>query len=337
MAFRHSTRQQPTTSGLDNTIHVLESDAGDRAEVWPALGFNCFSWKTVKGGQALDLLYADPGLFDNGRPTRSGIPILFPFPNRIRDGQCNWEGRPFALPKIDGTKKNAIHGFVCRKPWRLVEEGSDADSAWITGEFQLSRDDADSLPLWPADFVLKVTYRLLAGRLRVESQVRNPGAGTLPFGIGYHPYFTVPFVPGAKADDCLIQVPAASYWKLDETLPTGEILPVDEARDFRKPRPFGGVNVDDVLTNLTSGGPETPAGLRWNGSMIQGERKLHFFSSTFFRELVVFTPPNRKAFCLEPYTCPTNAINMPNQGKDVGWLTLPSGAKWNAEFEMATE
>lgn len=337
MGFRHSTRQQPSSSGLNGTIHILESSAGDRAEVWPALGFNCFLWKTVRGGQALDLLYADPQLFDNGRPTRSGIPILFPFPNRIRGGRFLWDGRPFVLPQNDGTKKNAIHGFVCRKSWRLVEHGADADSGWLTGEFQLSRDDPDSQSLWPADFVLLVTYRLLPGRLCVEAEVQNPDRLPLPFGLGYHPYFTVPFVEGGKAEDCQIQVPAASYWKLDETLPTGEILPVDAARDFRQPRPFPGVNVDDVLTNIIVGGRAAPTNLRWNGSMIHGERKVHFYSSPFFRELVVFTPPNRQAFCLEPYTCPTDAINMPSHGKEVGWLTVPPGGQWNADFELATE
>src|ERR1041384_3746168 len=123
MTFRESTRQQRNSADLDGTIHVLESDSGDRAEVWPALGYNCFQWQGGKGGQKLDLLYADPQLFNNGRPTRSGIPILFPFPNRIRDGQFTWKGRTYSLPKIDGTKKNAIHGFVCRNPWRLVEGG----------------------------------------------------------------------------------------------------------------------------------------------------------------------------------------------------------------------
>ncbi len=335
MGFRHTIRQQPTTSGLNGTIHILASDAGDRCEVWPALGFNCFSWKTVKGGQTLDLLYADPQLFDNGRPTRSGIPILFPFPNRIRAGRFSWDGRQFALPQNDANKKNAIHGFVCRRPWRLTGSGADASGGWLTGEFQLSRDDPDSQPLWPADFVLKVTYRLLPGKLRVEAEVHNPDRLSLPFGIGYHPYFTVPIVPGAKAEECLIQVPAGSFWKLDETLPTGEVLSVDSARDFRQPRPFGGVSVDDVLTGIAT--DRSSGGLRFNGSMTQGDRKLHFWSSPCFRELVVFTPPQRQAFCLEPYTCPTDAINMPDHGKAVGWLSLPPGGNWKADFEMTTE
>src|SRR5262245_14317289 len=336
MAFQLKTRQQPTSSGLNGTIHILEG-AHDHAEVWPALGFNCFSWKTVKGGQELDLLYADPQLFDNGRPTRSGIPILFPYPNRIRGGRFGWDGRRFQLPLTDATKKHSIHGFVCRRPWRLTNHGADATSAWVTGEFLLSREDADAHPAWPADFLLHVTYRLLPGRLRVEAVVHNPDRLPLPFGLGYHPYFAIPFVSGGHAEECLIQVPARSFWELQESLPTGKVLPVDASHDFRKPRPFHGVTIDDVLTDLTGGGPTPPPGLRWNGSLTAGQRKLHLFSSPAFRELVVFTPPHRQAFCLEPYTCPTDAVNLQAEGKEVGWQVLQPDGRWTADLEMVVE
>jgi aldose 1-epimerase len=50
--------------------------------------------------------------------------------------------------------------------------------------------------------------------------------------------------------------------------------------------------------------------------------------------LVVFTPPHRQAFCVEPYTCTTDAVNLQQRGVDAGWLTLPPGGRWSAVFEM---
>ena len=334
MKYQVSKRQQATSSGLDGTIHVLEA-GGDRAEVWPALGFNCFQWKANKGGQVLDLLYADPQLFDNGRPTRSGIPILFPFPNRIREGRFTWAGKTFQLPLNDSNKKNAAHGFVCRKPWRVLGAGADVTGAWIIGEFQLSKDAPDDRPFWPADFLLRVTYRLLPGRLRVEAEVTNPDAVSLPFGLGYHPYFSMPFTSGGKADDCQIQVPARSFWVLEDSLPVGERKPVDAARDFSRPRAFTGVHVDDVLTDLDVGGATAPDGLQWNGTMRAGTQELRVFSSPDFREMVVFTPPHRQAFCLEPYTCPTDAVNLQQRSLDVGWRSVEAGAQWTSVVEMS--
>src|SRR5438034_969248 len=83
----------------------------------------CVSCQVQRAGPALDLLYADPDLFHNGRPTRSGIPILFPFPNRIRDGRYSWDGKSYQLPLNDPTRLNAIHGFACRHPWRVAGHG----------------------------------------------------------------------------------------------------------------------------------------------------------------------------------------------------------------------
>ena len=141
MGFAVHTRKQPGVKDLDATLYVLQDEAGNRATIWPALGFNCFQWQTVVDGQTLDLLYEDPALFSNGRPTRSGIPVLFPFPNRIRGGQFTWDGKKYQLPLNDSTQQNAIHGYACRHPraWsirvpRPTRPGSPANfrAAWMT-------------------------------------------------------------------------------------------------------------------------------------------------------------------------------------------------------------
>src|SRR5262249_35899663 len=102
MSFRVTTRMQPHVTNVDPPIYVL-SGPDQVAEVWPAFGFNCFSWQITESGRKLDLLYSDPALFSDGRPTRSGIPVLFPFPNRIRDGRFTWAGRTYQLPLNDPT------------------------------------------------------------------------------------------------------------------------------------------------------------------------------------------------------------------------------------------
>jgi aldose 1-epimerase len=335
MAFAVQTRQQPGVTGRDPTVYVLDDGAGGWAEVWPALGFNCFRWEAVRNGVALDLLYADPALFGDGRPTRSGIPILFPFPNRIRDGRFAWEGKQYQLPADDPAGKNAIHGFACRRPWRIVGQGAGPDSAWVTGEFQASRDGPECLPLWPADYVLRVTHRLGAGVLRVEAEVENPDRRTLPFGVGYHPYFRVPFAPGADAADCEVRVPALKAWVLAESLPTGEVayIPGDPARDLYKPRRFADLQLDDLLTGVPAF-PDGPDGLCDRGELRSAGVALRVRAAPAFREVVVFTPPHRQAFCIEPYTCATDAINLQRWDVDAGLLTLPPGGRWSAAFEM---
>ena len=53
-----------------------------------------------------------------------------------------------------------------------------------------------------------------------------------------------------------VPVPAQSFWQLDQSLPTGTLLPVDAGRDLRSPRLFGDLQLDDVLTDLDPARPE---------------------------------------------------------------------------------
>jgi aldose 1-epimerase len=240
MGFAVTKQRRPVGGAREAELIALDDGAGGRASIWPGLGFNCFEWQVVRGGQTLQLLYADPGLFleTEPRPTRSGIPILFPFPNRIRDGRFAWGAKEYQLPLNDSTRQNAIHGFACRRAWRLVGEGADEKEAWVRGAFRAAVDDPNSLPLWPADHEIQVTYRLGQGCLRIEAEVRNPDAIALPFGLGYHPYFRLPFTANARADNCTISVPARSYWLTKDSLPTGQTEPVAGGRDLNTPRRF---------------------------------------------------------------------------------------------------
>jgi aldose 1-epimerase len=331
MAFQTRTVIQPTSGGSDGTVYVLEDGGTARAEVWPAGGFNCYHWQAVRAGQAYDLLYADPQFFHGAKPTRSGIPTLFPFPNRIRAGRFTWQGRDYQLPLNDPAGKNAIHGFACRRPWRVVEQGADDTAAWVTGEFRGSLDAPEARAQWPADYLIRVTHRLEPGALRVTGVVENPDQVALPFGLGYHPYFRVPALPAGKAEDHRVQARADLFWVLDESLPTGERRPVDAPRDLRSPRPFGALNLDDVL--CTAGEPGR-AGLVHQGSLFadaSGLEVLRLETSPAFRDLVAFTPPHRQAVCLEPYTCTTDAINLQQRGVDAGLLVLQPGEQWRGE------
>ena len=53
-----------------------------------------------------------------------------------------------------------------------------------------------------------------------------------------------------------------------------------------------------------------------------------------FREIVAFTPPNRAAVCIEPYTCPTDAINLNSRGIDCGWRTLGPGSEFHTWIDI---
>jgi aldose 1-epimerase len=323
MNYQVTAEHRPARGG-EVTVWQLKGPEGVTAEVCPALGFNCYRWHA----SGRELLFCDPHFFEDGRPTRSGIPVLFPFPNRIRDGRFTWAGKTYQLPLNDPAQKNAIHGFACRSPWRVVGQGADADSAWLTGEFQASVDAPESRSLWPADHHLRVTCRLFNDRLQLEARVENPDQVPLPFGLGYHPYFRVPEPAGGGSPDAEVVAPAQSFWQLEESLPTGAVLAVGD--HLNSPRPHHELDLDEVLTRLDLTPDPVSEGLCWRGRV----GGLNLYAAPAFRELVVFTPPHRRALCLEPYTCTTDAINLQPRGFDAGLIVLPPGESWEATIAL---
>lgn len=321
MAFR--VRQETHLHGEQApNVWILEDEenpAGDRLEVCPGLGFNAYRWRDGGGNE---LLYSDPAFFAGARPTRSGWPILFPFPNRIRDGQFTWDGNEFRLVKNDPVQRNAIHGFTTGRPWRVIEHDGEEFFARLTAEFHSERDATDVRHLWPADFVLRVTYQLRPSGLRVEALVENPGPKPLPFGLGYHPYFrTAPF----GGDQALIEIGAAKQWTLEDLLPSGATT----AFSYHE-RPFAEVQLDHLLTDVPVSRPDA----RQCGAIESADGlRLTVLAARDFRELVVFTPPHRQAICFEPYTCITDAINLQQRGVDTGLLVLGPGESWQGWVE----
>ena len=333
MAFTISTRDA-TAGDRSGTVNDLADDAGTcRAEVLPFLGFNCLRWQVRNpDGTWGDLLYTAPDWETNPVPTRSGHPVLFPFPNRLRDGRFTFEEKTYQLPLNEATGRHAIHGFTPRHPWRVVGTDVGADSASITGQFQLSRDLPDARGYWPADFVLTLTYRLTASVLRVEAVVENPDPGPLPFGLGYHPYFCIPTAPGAAADEMVLEAHVSGVWESDGGLPTGERKSVPPELDFREPRLIGTTALDTLYTvgdRMPGNGlfPVARLSHRTNPGM------LTVACSPAFRELLLFIPPHRKAVAIEPYTCASDAPNLAAGGIDAGWQFLPPGGRWEAAVE----
>lgn len=319
----------------DRSGDVYELTAGGaRAEVWPMWGFNCITWQVKQGDAWADVMFRMPDWESNPVPTRSGQPILFPFPGRLRDGRLTLDGTTYQLPLNDSTKQHAIHGFTPRNPWRVTDQFAGSDGAMVAGEFQLSKDLPESAALWP-DFVLEVRYTLFPNKLRVEAKVTNPGSGRLPFGLGYHGYFQL---PGADADigASVLQANVAEIWDAENNLPTGTRSKPPAELDFQTPKPIGATALDNVFGSVT--GPQRD-GLTEIAVLTHptATGALRVLADASFRELVLFTPVHRKAVAIEPYTCSADAGNFAARGIDSGWRVLDSGGKWEGVVEYMWE
>ncbi|MCE9531326.1 MAG: aldose 1-epimerase [Planctomycetes bacterium] len=333
--FYHIETEERSAGGRSGTVYTLKHAGGAaEAEVWPAHGFNCLRWRVNTGEGLRDLLYASPEWDSNPVPSRSGVPILYPFPNRIRDGKYSFGWKNYQLPLNDSTKKNAIHGYAPRHPWRVFGYKVEDNSAWVHGDFQTSVDAPETAAFWPSDSIFSVVYRLSAHALRLEMSVRNFGDSPLPFGIGLHPYFRFP-CDDQTIDRCKLLAPARSIWECVENLPTGERKPVADGYNWNSARVIGPTLLDTLYTDL--GAIEERAdGLLLRAALGHTEfpGAIQVWTSKDFRESVLFTPQHRQAVCIEPYTCATDAINLTERGVDAGWKVLPQGEKWTGVVEF---
>lgn len=287
---------------------LLEETAVARAAVAPALGGNCYSFET----RHPVLESVDFGKFVS-KPTSYGIPILFPFPNRLRDGAFMFQGERF---EVDPPR----HGFVRDKAFEVLEAGaSNLDGAWIRSEIRASDYPREILDQFPFPFRLEVTHRIRNGALEIDAIAENTGERTMPAGFGIHPYFRRP-------QRGSLQVPAARRWELLDSLPTGRLLDLDAAYDLREPRDIAGLVLDDIYTDAR----EDSAGrvLCFLNDEVNGTGTVIEFLRRQFPHIVVYTPPApRPAICIEPNSCPTDAFNLQPQGIDADLIELEPGRK----------
>jgi aldose 1-epimerase len=284
---------------------------GARAEIVPAWGGSVLALE-IDGGPVLD-----SAPFDEiaRKPTSYGIPILFPFPNRIRDGRFSFEG-------VELRIEPPRHGLVRDKPWRVTGSGAGETEAWINLRLD-ARDHAEAiLAQFPFPFELDVTYRLRARALELVVVARNVGDRAMPAGFGIHPYFHAP-VGGS------VSVPTSELWELTDSLPTGRIVAVDERRDLREPRAIAGLTLDDLYTGVASGPDGLARGVIRDPGF--GRRTVIEFDPRSLPEVVVYTPPARRAICIEPQSCPTDAFNLAARGIDAHVLRLEpaSEVRWS--------
>jgi aldose 1-epimerase len=339
MAFEVRISRRDVGGRPGDIYELIDSSESVRAEVWPQWGFNCLRWQVrQQDGRWADIIFCSGDWESNPVPTRSGHPILFPFPGRMRDARFTFEGKVYQLPFNDSTKQHAIHGFTPRNPWRAIEWNGNEDSAFVTGQFNLSQDLPSALSQWPSDFNLNITYRLFRDRLVVEAAVENLGKGSLPFGIGYHPYFRLPGVNDPDIGGHVLEAHVDQIWEAEANLPTGVRNVVPEAIDFRKPKPIGKTELDNVFSGFQRGAKRF--GNLAEYAILTHPRamgRVRFLADASFRELVLFTPVHRQSIAVEPYTCSADAANLAARGIDSGWKVIAAGSKWESAVEYRWE
>jgi galactose mutarotase-like enzyme len=246
----------------------------------------------VAGRELLD------GFPSGGEPTRGRGQVLAPWPNRIKDGSYEFDGRQLQLELTEPEHGNAIHGLVRGETWSVAAAAPDR----VRLNYPL-----EPQPGYPFSLALGIDYGLSDNGLTVTTTARNVGTEPCPYGCGQHPYLSL----GRKIDTLQLQVPAQVVVSADERgVPTGTEPVEGSEYDFRAGRTIGGTVLDNAFTGLERDAdgracvrlddPSSGAGLTvWVDETLP---YLMVFSGDPYPDLA------RRSLAVEPMTCPPNAF-----------------------------
>jgi len=222
----------------------------------------------------VNLFFLDEGtLRGSSKNVRGGNPVLFPSPGKLEGDAWARGGRRGALKQ---------HGFARNLPWQVVGTAT-GDAARAT--LRLASSD-ETRAAYPWDFTADYTYVLSGAALRIEQRFTNTGREPMPFGAGFHPYFRV-----AQAEKGAARVLTKATRAFDNvTKQRGPLAGID----------LRGAEVDLHLEDHGA----VPCGLA-----LPSGRTVELRGSPEFSQWVVWTLKDKDFVCVEPWTCPGNALN----------------------------
>lgn len=327
------TKIEQTTWG--NFSAVRFSAGGYEALIIPDVGANLIELKDNKRGLNL-LRTPDDGETFGTRPQVYGIPVLFP-PNRIEDGTFKVGNTVYNFPINETAKNNHIHGFLHKRPWKVNRTEIIGDTAEV--ELTFHADPAtDFFVYFPHEFEFRLLYKLSYSGLEQNVSVINKSNDAMPFGLGFHTAFRVPFHPDSREEDHRLKVSIGRKWELnDRMLPTGRILPLDKEEEaYRSQGVFPTGHVIDRA--LFTAQPIKIEDKDFHGAAIEDVSKglrLIYEVSREYKHWMLWNENGSKGFvCPEPQTWTVNAPNIALKDEETGFVLLSPGGSWQGSCRI---
>ena len=246
------------------------------------------------------------------RGSSAGIPLLYPWANRLAEPRYRVLGREVVLdissPLLHFDEHRLpMHGV----PWPLL--------SWVVTEaredFLAARLDwsgSNLLAVFPFRHRVELAATLCPDGLSLETTVVASCEGSVPVSFGFHPYFG--FSEPSRANWHL-KLPAMRKLLLDgRGIPTGE-------------EPFGGFNAKLDESSFDDGFAlvEEQTTFSVAGATCRVSVELH----DGYRYAQVFAPKDKDYIALEPMTAPTSALTS---GRGLRFVS--PGERFRAAFRI---
>lgn len=269
----------------DVEILTIGKDNGPRLEVMPAKGAAIF--QIYLGDESVPILnpFEDQDDIDMNPVFKNAI--LFPFPNRLKDGLYTYGNTNYAFPVNEPERNNALHGLVYNKEFVLTELDLNEESASV----ELTYIYHGQEEAYPFPFTLRIRYGISSEGFTMTTKVENTGFSKLPYGFGWHPYF--------KTDTTnRLWTQAANMQVVNERmLPTGE----EKLHSFGEEIGNISDNLDNAFRIPENDQFETVIG-DFSGKLIEIK------ADAGFRFFQIYNP-QENIVAIEPVTSNINALN----------------------------
>ncbi|MBE6536573.1 MAG: aldose 1-epimerase [Ruminococcaceae bacterium] len=198
------------------TTDIKLKNGGYVAEFRSDIGGNCYRlYHEPTGAEILrspeneDMLFSQVFLFGNA--------ILFP-PNRIRDGEFEFNGKKYKFPVNEPSTNSHLHGALYKEPFKIVSQTND------TVELLYEAKAGEYLG-FPHAFRILRSYKLDETGLSEKVKVFNDSEEKMPFMLAFHTTFNIPFTPDACEENCYMKVAVGKEHIRDQKyLPTLEYI-----------------------------------------------------------------------------------------------------------------
>ena len=270
------------------STHILTAD-DLQATFWPAAGMLGASLRF----RGVELLRRVDDL-DAARikGSTAGIPLLYPWANRLGSLQYRAAGRQISLdsssPRLHfDDHKLPMHGVPWSQlQWNVVSSHADRLTArldWLSQEL---------LAIFPFPHHVEMAVCLRPIDLEIQTTVFADSGSPVPISFGFHPYFGLPEIPRAE---WALNAPAMRKLALDARgIPTGQETPSAPIAAR-----LGNVSYDD---GFALSGEQTTFSIAGNGYSVTIEFK------NGFRFAQIFAPKDKEFIAIEPMTAATNAL-----------------------------
>lgn len=154
---------------------------------------------SVKNKAGEEMLWSgDPAVWSGHAP------ILFPWAGNYGDA-FTYKGK---------TYPGGRHGFARHMEHTLLQAQGD------TIKLEL-RSNAETAKRYPFDFVMTTVYQLVGQQVQLHVTVENKSEEAMPFGLGFHPGFAIPFDDAHTTQDYEFRFDKVESPICIDTMPNG--------------------------------------------------------------------------------------------------------------------